>query len=293
MRRAPGMRRPCRAAPWRGLGFALLLALAPLPARATDCPALPLPAIAEGFDTARPDAVVNCAAWIALDAAEDNDAAAFGANALEPALVAAQCAARGIPLIKVSTDYVYDGRKGSPYLETDAPNPRGAYGRTKREGEWTAFAGNPHMLVLGAAGALSPVGSNVLRIMLRVGAERSELRVVADENGSATAALDLADAITAVLGLIRDDGWQDAYRGVFHATGTGYTTWDGFAETIFAQTGGPHPVVHAITTADDRTMAVRPADGRLDGSKLRGTFGVSLPLWKQNLTRVIHALHAA
>ncbi|WP_188974068.1 dTDP-4-dehydrorhamnose reductase, partial [Neoroseomonas lacus] len=248
--------------------------------------------VAAAFDAAQPDAVVNCAAWTAVDAAEDNEAAAFRANALGPALVAAHCAAHGIPLIQVSTDYVYDGRKGAPYLETDPPNPLGAYGRTKLAGEWAAFAGNPHTLVLRTAWVFSPVGSNFLRTMLRVGAERPELRVVADQHGSPTAAPDLADAITAVLARIRDTGWQDTYRGVFHATGSGYTTWHSFAEAIFGQAGGPHPVVHAITTTDYPTKAVRPADGRMDGSKLRETFGVALPPWEQGLTRVIRALQA-
>lgn len=243
--------------------------------------------IAAAFDAARPDAVVNCAAWTAVDAAEDQEAAAFRANALGPALVAAHCATRDIPLIQISTDYVYDGRKGAPYLESDAPNPLGAYGRTKLAGEWAAFAGNPRTLVLRTAWVFSPVGNNFLRTMLRVGAERPELRVVADQHGSPTAAPDLADAITAVLARIRHDGWQEAYRGVFHATGSGTTTWHGFAEAIFAQARGPSPVVRAIATADYPTKAARPADGRLDCGQLASTFGVRLPSWQDGLTRVL------
>ena len=246
--------------------------------------------VAAAFDAAQPDAVVNCAAWTAVDAAEDNEAAAFRANALGPALVAAHCAARGIPLVQVSTDYVYDGRKGAPYLETDAPNPLGAYGRTKLAGEWAAFAGNPHTLVLRTAWVFSPVGNNFLRTMLRVGAERPELRVVADQHGSPTAAPDLADAIAGVLARIRETGWQDRYRGVFHATGSGYTTWHGFAEAIFAQAGGPRPVVQAITTADYPTKAARPADGRLDARRLAAIFGVALPPWQDGLKRVLRGL---
>ena len=164
--------------------------------------------IAAAFAAARPDAVVNCAAWTAVDAAEDAEAAAFTANAIGPALVARHCAALGIPLIQISTDYVFDGRKGAPYVETDTPNPLSAYGRTKLAGEWAALATNPQTTVLRTAWVFSAVGTNFLRTMLRVGAQRDELRVVADQHGSPTAAPDLADAIASVLARIRDTGWQ-------------------------------------------------------------------------------------
>lgn len=242
--------------------------------------------VATAFAAASPEAVVNCAAWTAVDAAEDNEGAAFRANALGPAMVAAQCAARGIPLVQVSTDYVFDGRKGTPYVEGDAPNPLGAYGRTKLAGEWAALAGNPRTLVLRTAWVFAPVGNNFLRTMLRLGAERPELRVVADRQGSPTAAPDLADAIAVILSRIREQGWRDNHRGVFHATGSGYTTWHGFAEAIFAASG-LHPVVHAIDTAAYPTKATRPADGRLDCSLLDATFGVRLPPWQEGLMRVL------
>ena len=248
--------------------------------------------VAAAFAATRPEAVVNCAAWTAVDAAEDNEAAAFRANALGPDLVARHCAARGIPLVQVSTDYVFDGRKGAPYAEEDAPNPLGAYGRTKLAGEWAALAGNDRTVVLRTAWVFSPVGNNFLRTMLRVGAERPELRVVADQQGSPTAAPDLADAIAAVLARIRTTGWQPAYRGVFHAVADGFTTWHGFAEAIFAAVGGPRPRVQAIATADYPTKAVRPADGRLDTTRLRETFGVALPPWEAGLARVLKALSA-
>jgi len=249
--------------------------------------------VTAAFDAAAPEAVVNCAAWTAVDAAEDNEPAAFRANALGPAVVAAHCAARGIPLIQVSTDYVYDGRKGAPYVETDTPNPLGAYGRTKLAGEWAACAGNPQTLVLRTAWVFAPMGGNFVRTMLRLGAERSELRVVADQQGSPTAAPDLADAIAAILARIREQGWQDHYRGVFHATGAGFTNWHAFATAIFAAADRPPPVLHAITTADYPTKAARPADGRMDGSKLRETFGVQLPPWQAGLDRVMKVLAQA
>lgn len=251
--------------------------------------------VAAAFAAARPDAVVNCAAWTAVDAAEDNEPAAFRANALGPAMIARHCASLGIPLIQISTDYVFDGRKGAPYTEDDAPNPLGAYGRTKLAGEWAALAGNPRTAVLRTAWVFAPMGNNFLRTMLRLGAERPELRVVADQHGSPTAAPDLADAIAAVLARVRETGWRDAYRGVFHAVAAGATTWHAFAEAIFeaaAPHGGPRPKVHAIGTADYPTRAARPADGRLDTSKLAATFGVSLPAWRSGLDRVMRALGA-
>ncbi|TCH99640.1 dTDP-4-dehydrorhamnose reductase [Roseococcus sp. SYP-B2431] len=247
------------------------------------------------FEALQPDAVVNCAAWTAVDAAEEDEAGAFRANALGPALLARLCAAAAIPLLQISTDYVYDGLKGAPYVETDAPNPLSAYGRTKLAGEWAALAGNPRTTVLRTAWVFSPVGKNFVRTMLTVGATRPELRVVADQFGHPTAAPDLADAIAGVLGCVRDTGWQDRYRGVFHAMADGSTSWHGFAEAIFAAAqpyGGPMPKVHPIATHEYPVKAVRPADGRTDGARLRDTFGVALPTWQRGLERVMQALHA-
>lgn len=243
--------------------------------------------VAAALAAVAPDAVVNCAAWTAVDAAEDDEPAAFRANALGPALLARLCAAAGIPLVQISTDYVFDGRKGAPYVEADAPNPLGAYGRTKLAGEWAALAGNERTVVLRTAWLYAPAGANFLRTMLRLGAEREELRVVADQHGSPTAAPDLADAVAGVLARLRTTGWQPGYRGVFHAASAGYTTWHGFAEAIFDAAGGPHPRVLPIATGDYPTKAARPADGRLDCARLRDIFGVSLPPWQAGLGRVL------
>jgi dTDP-4-dehydrorhamnose reductase len=251
--------------------------------------------VAAAFAAARPDAVVNCAAWTAVDAAEEHEAAAFRANALGPALLARLCARAEVPLLQISTDYVFDGRKGSPYVEEDAPNPLGAYGRTKLAGEWAALAGNPRTIVLRTAWVFAPIGNNFVRTMLRLGAERAELAVVADQRGTPTAAPDLADAIAAVLARLRESGWREEYRGVFHAVAQGATTWHAFAEAIFAgaaRYGGPRPRVRAITTAEYPTRAIRPADGRLDTAKLARIFGVTLPPWEAGLDRVLRAIYA-
>lgn len=245
------------------------------------------------FHTLKPDAVVNCAAWTAVDAAEDEEAAAFRANALGPALLGRLTRDAGIPIIQISTDYVYDGLKGAPYLESDVPNPLGAYGRTKLAGEWAAQAANPRCIVLRTAWVFAPMGRNFLRTMLALGEQRPELRVVADQWGSPTAAPDLADAIAAILVHIRSAGWRDDFAGTYHATGGGFTNWHSFAEAIFteaAQHGGPRPKVYPITTADYPTKAKRPADGRLDNGKLSRVFGLALPPWEAGLKRVMAAL---
>ncbi len=252
--------------------------------------------IARAFATTRPEAVVNCAAWTAVDAAEESPAEVFRANAIGPAVVAGHCATAGIPLIQISTDYVFDGQKGAPYVEDDVPNPMSVYGRTKLAGEWAALAGNPQTVVLRTAWVHAPMGRNFVRTMLHFGAERPLLRVVGDQRGTPTAAPDLADAIAAILVRLRDGGWQPPYRGVFHATNGGATTWHAFAEAIFAAAapfGGPSPVVEAIATADWPTKAARPADGRMACDKLCGVFGVTLPPWQDGLGRVVRALHGA
>ena len=248
------------------------------------------------FHALKPDAVVNCAAWTAVDAAEDDEAGAFCANALGPALLGRLTREAGIPIIQISTDYVFDGLKGAPYLESDLPNPLGAYGRTKLAGEWAAQAANPRCIILRTAWVFAPMGKNFLRTMLALGEQRPELRVVADQWGSPTAAPYLADAIAAILVRIRDQGWRDDFAGTYHATGGGFTNWHSFAEAIFteaARHGALRPKVHAITTADYPTKAKHPADGRLDNGKLAHVFGVALPPWEAGLARVMAALRQA
>ena len=245
------------------------------------------------FQALKPDAVVNCAAWTAVDAAEDDEAGAFRANALGPALLGRLTREAGIPIIQISTDYVFDGLKGAPHLESDTPNPLGAYGRTKLAGEWSAQAANSRCIVLRTAWVFAPMGKNFLRTMLALGEQRPELRVVADQWGSPTAAPDLADAITAILTRLRTDGWRDDFAGTYHATGGGFTNWHSFAEAIFTEAahhGAPRPKVHPITTADYPTKAKRPADGRLDNGKLSRVFGLALPAWEAGLARVMAAL---
>lgn len=248
------------------------------------------------FAAVRPWLVVNAAAYTAVDAAEGDADAAFRANRDGPAELARLCAAAGVPLIHVSTDYVFDGGKGAPYLESDPVAPLGVYGRSKLEGEQAVLASGARAIVLRTSWVYSPTGKNFVRTMLTVGKTRDLLRVVADQQGCPTTAADLADAILAIAARLAASGWDDGYAGVFHAAGTGATTWHGLATAVFheaARLGAKVPVVEPITTADWPTPVTRPADSRLDCGRLAAVFGVCLPPWRDSLTRTVEAIFAA
>jgi dTDP-4-dehydrorhamnose reductase len=251
--------------------------------------------IVASFRAAAPWLVVNAAAYTAVDAAEDDAEAAYRANRDGPGALARLCVAAAIPLIHISTDYVFDGTKGTPYVETDATRPTGVYGASKLAGEQEVLAISPRTIVLRTSWVYAPTGKNFVRTMLRVGAERDRVRVVADQRGCPTTAADLADAILAIAARLRA-GWRDSFAGVLHAAGSGETTWHGLAVATFeeaARFGARVPVVEAITTAEYPTKAKRPADTRLDCSKLATVFGVRLPDWREGLARTVEAIFAA
>ncbi len=248
------------------------------------------------LEAAAPSLVVNAAAYTAVDAAETDADAAFRANRDGPAALAAWCAAAGVPLIHISTDYVFDGSKGAPYLETDATAPLGVYGASKLAGERAVAASGARAVILRTSWVYAPAGRNFMLTMLGAAARRPVLRVVADQIGCPTTALDLAAAVAAVADRIAA-GWRADYAGVTHAAGSGFTSWHGFATAIFAAAarhGAPVPQVDAIATADWPTPVRRPADSRLDCARLRDVFGVTLPDWRDGLRRTIDlwAAHA-
>jgi dTDP-4-dehydrorhamnose reductase len=239
-------------------------------------------------DAHRPDAVVNAAAYTAVDAAETDEAAAFALNAEGPGALARILARRGIPLVHLSTDYVFDGTLDRPYREDDRVGPTSVYGRSKLAGEEAVLAAGGPAIVARTAWVYAPFGKNFVRTMLRLGAERDHLRVVADQRGNPTSALDIADAVIALLE--RRDGWAEGGE-IVHLAGTGETTWHGFAEAIFALS--PHrPRVEAIATADYPTPARRPANSRLDCTRLRDRHGIALPDWQDSLAEVMRRLLA-
>ena len=252
--------------------------------------------IAPVFSAAAPALVVNAVAYTAVDAAEDDADVAFRVNRDGPAELARLCQGAGIPLIHVSTDYVYDGLKRAPYVETDATSPQGVYGASKLAGEQAVLNACPRAIVLRTSWLYAPIGKNFVLTMLAAGQRNSELRVVADQIGCPTSAPDLADAILAIAARLLGGGWDDRYAGIYHAAGTGETTWHGLATEIFAiasRHGRAAPKVVPIATADWPTRAKRPPDSRLDCGRLEAVFGVRLPPWQDALTRTMEAVFAA
>jgi len=247
--------------------------------------------IAASFRAADPALVVNAAAYTAVDAAETDVEAAFRANRDGPARLARLCAEAGVPLVHVSTDYVFDGLKGAPYVETDPVSPQGVYGASKLAGERAVLGSGARALILRTSWVYAPVGKNFVRTMLAAGRNTDRLRVVADQKGCPTAAADLAAAILEVARAI-ERGWSDDFGGVFHAAGAGWTTWHGLATAVFAEAarfGERQPEVAAIATSDWPTPARRPPDSRLDCTRLAAVFGVRLPPWQEGLARMIAA----
>ena len=240
---------------------------------------------------ARPDLVVNAAAYTAVDKAESDSGRAFAANR-DGAAAAARAAARlGVPVIHLSTDYVYPGDKPSPYVESDATGPSSVYGQSKLEGEQAVMAAHPQALIFRTSWVYSPFGANFVKTMLRIGKDRDVVRVVADQHGNPTSAIDIADAI---LRLAPGLGSTPA-GGIYHLCGSGSTTWCGLAQAIFAESGklgGPAPRVEAITTAEYPTPARRPANSRMDTAAFTARFGFALRPWPDAVAETVARLLA-
>ena len=244
------------------------------------------------FDGAVADVVVNAAAFTAVDKAEAEEALAARVNGDGAGRVAEFARGLGAPILQLSTDYVFDGGLGRPYVEDDPVAPIGAYGRSKLAGEAAVAEANPRATILRTAWVYSPFGANFVKTMLRLGETRSELRVVADQIGSPTSALDIADAIFEIARQLIDAPTARKY-GVFHMTGAGEATWAQFAEAIFTeahQLGRPPVRVIPIPSAEYPTPARRPANSRLDGARLARDYGVALPHWRDSLKPVVARL---
>ncbi len=244
----------------------------------------------EGF---RPDILVNAAAYTAVDKAEDDSTLAFAINCDGTALLGRETARLGIPMVHFSTDYVFAGDKSAPYVETDPTGPVGVYGRSKLAGDVALLAANPRSVVLRTAWVCSAHGGNFVKTMLRLGRERPEVGVVADQHGAPTFADDLADAVVALLPRLVLAPEGDAGFGTFHLTGTPFTTWHGFAAAIFsgaAKRGEKTPVLRAIATADYPTKASRPANSRLDCSRIARVHGIEAADWRVSLDRCLTTL---
>jgi dTDP-4-dehydrorhamnose reductase len=241
-------------------------------------------AVIAGLEAARPDVIVNAAAYTAVDKAEAEEAVATHVNGDGAGRVAEAAARLRVPLLHLSTDYVFDGKLERPYREDDPTAPAGAYGRSKLAGENAVAERCEDRVILRTAWVYSPFGANFVRTMLRLNETRDEVGVVADQRGNPTSALDIADALIAIAARVKDDP-SPALRGVFHMTGSGEATWADFAEAVFheaATRGRRLTRVKRIATADYPTPARRPANSRLDNEKLARVYGFRLPEWRQS-----------
>lgn len=248
-------------------------------------------AVFAGVARERPDIVVNAAAYTAVDRAESEREAAWAGNCTGPANLAAACRDAAIPLIHISTDYVFDGTKSGPYREDDPVAPLGAYGASKEAGERVVRDALAEHVILRTAWVYSAHGHNFVKTMLRLASERPALRVVADQIGSPTSAVDIAAAIGAIVGQL---GTGNRRWGTYHFVGGGAVSWHGFAEAIFALAEpwrGRPPLVEAIATADYPTPARRPANSLLDCTKIGGAFGIVPRPWREALAEVIREIY--
>jgi dTDP-4-dehydrorhamnose reductase len=238
----------------------------------------------------KPAVVVNASAYTKVDLAESESEAAHATNETGPAVLGAACAAAGIPLIHVSTDYVFDGTKPTAYLESDPVAPVGAYGRSKAAGEAALRAATPHHAIIRTSWVYGEFGANFLKTMLRLAATRDELRVVADQRGCPTSTGDLARAILAIAPRLAAGA---TVWGTYHFAGSGVTTWHGFASRIVAAQApitGRNPRVTAITTAEYPTPARRPANSELDCARFARVFGIRGRPWQDETDSITRAL---
>jgi len=233
--------------------------------------------------------VVNCAAYTAVDRAESEPELALAVNRDGPANLAAACGKAHIPLVHISTDYVFDGSKQGPYRETDPVLPLGVYGRSKAEGDTEVRSRLREHIILRTSWVYGVHGNNFVKTMLRLGQERRVLRVVNDQRGCPTNAADLAEVILAIAGRCDRNPW-----GTYHYSGKGVTTWHGFAEAIFTEAQKYTSLlverVEPIPSSQYPTPAKRPANSVLDCSLFTRTFGIEPRPWRESLAEVIHGL---
>lgn len=253
-------------------------------------------AVRQALRAARYHVVVNTAAFTDVDGAEASEAAAQAVNATAAGIVAQAAAERGLPVVHLSTDYVFDGTKGAPYVESDPVAPLGVYGRTKEAGERAVRDANLSHVILRTAWVFSPFGRNFVKTMLRAATDRDELRVVDDQQGTPTNASDIARAISAVAHRLVQDPAESALYGTFHYAGGVATTWYKFANAIFEESrprGGPWARLAPIRTDQYPTAARRPADSRLDSRKIERVYGIGPAVWCAGLCDTLDRLFDA
>ena len=242
-------------------------------------------ACAAAIHAHRPAGVINAAAYTAVDAAEDDADTARLVNAAAPGAMAAACAALGVPMVHISTDYVFDGSGSAPWRPGDTTGPLGVYGATKLEGEAAVRASGAVHAILRTSWVFSGDGANFLTTMLRLGAARDSLTVVADQIGGPTPAADIAAACLTIVAALRA---QPARSGTYHFSGAPDTSWAGFARAIMAAAALPCTVTD-IPSSGYPTRAARPANSRLDCTSLTETFGIARPDWRAGIETVLRS----
>lgn len=245
----------------------------------------------------QPNIIVNAAAYTAVDKAESEVDVALAVNASAPRVLAEEAQALGAALVHYSTDYVFDGQKTSLYTEADTPNPQSVYGRSKLAGEQAVANACQRHLIFRTCWVVGQHGGNFLKTMLRLAAERDSLRIVADQIGAPTSATLIADITAKVLKAMRGAESNDARWGLYHLAAGGETSWHGYAQYVISQARARGCVLKAtpeavapITTADYPLPAARPANSRLDTTKLRQTFALDLPDWQVGVDKVLSAV---
>ena len=238
---------------------------------------------AAAIDDHEPDAVINAAAYTAVDKAESDAETAQIINADAPAAMARACAARDIPFVSISTDYVFSGVGNTPWEPADPTDPQGVYGRTKRDGEVAIVKAGGRYAVLRTSWVVSAHGNNFVKTMLRLGAEREALTIVADQIGGPTGAAEIAQACVIIVKTLIS---QPRKSGIYHFSGAPDTSWADFARAIFDAAKIPCAVTD-IPSTDYPTPAKRPQNSRLDCTTTEAAFGISRPDWRESLTHIL------
>ncbi|MBX7487834.1 dTDP-4-dehydrorhamnose reductase [Qipengyuania sp. GH25] len=249
--------------------------------------------VARAFELATPDVVVSAAAYTAVDKAESEPDMAYVVNGAGAGAVARAAKALGVPMIHVSTDYVFDGMLDRPYVEADPTSPTGVYGASKLAGEEAVLSEHgDNVAILRVAWVYSPFGANFVKTMLRLAGGQDKVSIVADQVGNPTNALDIADGILLVAENLLSSDDPDL-RGVFHMTASGEASWANFAKAILAESaarGGPGANVRPISTAEYPTLATRPANSRLNCAHIAKVHDVTLPDWRTSYGAVVARL---
>lgn len=239
-----------------------------------------------------PQMILNAAAYTTVDKAESEVGLAAAVNTAAPAVMAEEAKLTGASLVHYSTDYVFDGAKCSAYVETDPVCPLNVYGKTKADGEEAIRVSDCDHVILSTSWVFGPRGSNFLRTILRLAAERNELRIVDDQIGAPTSSELIARTTVELIGQWRRAGRRFEQRsGTYHLTASGYTSWFGFANEIVQRHGGLYvKKIVPITSREYHTPARRPLNSRLDCLKIKEAFGISMPEWEEGLASVLQAL---